>query len=60
MLDVEEGTLSEDTELLNLDNWDSMAAISLIALVDEKFGKQLTGAEIRNFKKVRDILDFMG
>jgi acyl carrier protein len=36
-----------------------LAKLSLIALVDEKFGKSLTGEQIRAFKTVKDILDSM-
>ena len=60
MLELEDGELTEETVLEDLDCWDSMAAIELIALVDEKSGKALTGQQIKQFKTVKDILDFMG
>ena len=60
MLELEDGELTEETVLEDLDCWDSMAAIELIALVDEKFGKALKGQQIRQFKTVEDILDIMG
>lgn len=60
MLELEDGELTEETVLEDLDCWDSMAAIELIALVDEKFGKALKGQQIRQFKTVKDILDIMG
>jgi len=59
MLDIEEGTLKEDTLLADIDEWDSMAIISLIALLDEKFGKSLSSAQIKQFKVVQDILNQM-
>lgn len=59
MLELDQGILSEDTELSSIDVWDSMAALSLIVLMDEKFGKTLTGAQIKQFKTVKDILDQM-
>jgi acyl carrier protein len=40
--------------------FDSMAKLTLIVLCDEEFGKKLTGEQIRAFKTVGDILDFMG
>lgn len=60
MLELDEGTLNDQMSLDEVENWDSMAAITLIALIDEKFGKQLTGAQIKKFDKVKDILDYMG
>ncbi len=45
----------------SLDNliWDSMAMLSLIALVNERFGKRLGSAQLRAFKTVHDILAVM-
>ena len=36
-----------------------MAKISLIALMDDEFGKVLTGEQIRKFNTIQDILDIM-
>ena len=60
MLEVDEGTLTADTALEDIDEWDSMAKLSLIVLVDDEFGKKLTGDEIKSFNTIGDILDFMG
>lgn len=38
MLELEAGTLTGDERLEELENWDSLAVISFIALVDENFG----------------------
>lgn len=59
MLDLEEGTLNEDMQINEVENWDSMAAISLIALLDEHFNKQISAIEIKSFKSVKDILIVM-
>ena len=60
MMDLEAGTLTVDTELTAVDEYDSMAKLSLIVLFDEECGKRLTGEEIRTFKRVGDILEAMG
>ncbi len=59
ILDIEEGTLNEDMELSDIDNWDSLAIMSLIALIDSKFNKTISAIEIKKFKYVRDILNEM-
>lgn len=59
MLELEVGTLTPETELTTVDEYDSMAKLSLIVLFDEECGKKLTGEEIRTFKKVGDILAAM-
>jgi len=59
MLELDRGALDESMMLTDIQEWDSMAAIALIVLVDEEFGRKLSGADIRKFRKVKDILDFM-
>lgn len=59
IMELDEGTLTEDTVLEELEEWDSIAALSLIVLMDEKFDKKLTSGEIKHFKTIKDILDFM-
>jgi acyl carrier protein len=60
MLELESGALAPETELSSIDEYDSMAKLSLIVLMDDEFSKKLTGEQIREFKTVQDILDFMG
>lgn len=60
MLELEPNTLTLKTALNEIEEYDSMAKLSLIVLMDEKCGKKLTGEQIRAFKTVQDILDFMG
>ena len=59
MLELDGGTLKPETVLADIDEYDSMAKLSLIVLMDDEFGKKLTGEQIRVFKTVQDILDFM-
>lgn len=60
MFELEQGTLSPETVLANLEEYDSMTKLSLIVLMDEEFGKKLTGEQILKFNTIGDILDFMG
>ena len=59
VLDVEEGSLSPKTELADVDEWDSIAALSLIVMLDEKFEKTVSGAQIKALETVNDILAYM-
>lgn len=56
----DENTLTEDTKLSDIPEYDSMAKLTLIVLCDDEFDKKLTGEQINAFKTVKDILDFMG
>lgn len=59
MLELEEGSLKEDTKLSEIEEYDSMAKLSLIVLFDEECGKKLSGEEIRTFQTVGDIVAAM-
>lgn len=59
MLELEAGTLKPEMELNAIDEYDSMAKLSLIVLFDEECSKKLTGEEIRTFKTIGDILAAM-
>ena len=60
MLELENGVLTAETALADIEEYDSMAKLSLIVTSDEEFGKKLTGEQIREFKTVSDILTFWG
>ena len=59
-LEIDGGTLTENTQLSNISEYDSMGKLTLIVLCDEEFNKKLTGEQIRDFVTVKDVLDFMG
>jgi len=48
-------TLKPDTEFRQLAEWDSMTALSLIAMADENFNVRLTGEDIRNSVTIEDL-----
>lgn len=58
-LELDEGTLSVDTVLADVDEYDSMAKLSLIVMMDDEFGVKLTGDVIKGFETVGDILKMM-
>ena len=60
MLELDNGSLRPETVLADIDEYDSMAKLSLIVLMDDEFNKKLTGEQIREFKTIQDILDFIG
>ena len=60
ILDVEVDSITPETVLNDLDEWDSVAALSFIAMMDEEFDKEIKGAEIKKFVTIQDALDVMG
>ena len=59
IMDLDEGTLTPATVLEDLEEWDSMAKLSVMVMMDDEFGKVLTGDAVRALKTVQDILNFM-
>jgi acyl carrier protein len=59
MLEIDAGTLTPETKLDDLVEWDSIAVISFIALVDEQFNKTIKGSQIKEFKTIADALAVM-
>lgn len=58
-LEIDEGTLTEGTLLEDVDEYDSMAKLSLIVMMDDEFEVKLTGDMIKGFQTVGDILAVM-
>lgn len=58
-LELDGGTLTPETVLDSIEEYDSMAKLSLIVMMDDEFNKKLTGEQIREFVTVKDVLDFM-
>lgn len=59
LLELEVGEFTPETNLDNLEEWDSLAAISYIVMMDEEFGIVANPTDIKNFKTIQDILDSM-
>ena len=60
MFEMDEGSLSANTDLSEIENWDSMMKLTLIVLMDEECGKTVKTDDIKRFTTIQDIMDFMG
>lgn len=59
LFELELDEFSPETVLEDLEEWDSLAAISYVVMMDEEFDKIANPIDIQNFKTVQDILDSM-
>ncbi len=48
-------TFSEKTIFKDLEEWSSLTALSIIAMVDEELEKTVTGADIRSCSTIEDL-----
>ncbi len=59
ILDIEAEELTPETRLVDMEEWDSIAALSFIAMMDEEFGKEFKGADVKKIVTVQDALNVM-
>ncbi len=59
VLEVEVSELDRDYKLDENDNWDSLALISVIVMVDEHFKVSLSNDALRNCNRVEDIVNLI-
>lgn len=57
--DMDEGSLAADMLLADIEEFDSIAKLSLIVLMDDEFGKTIKSDDIKALETVQDILDIM-
>lgn len=55
--DTDASTLTAKTNFRDLDEWSSLAALSVIALADEEFDVSLGSADIRNATTIADLFE---
>ena len=59
-LELENIDLAVDTELTELDDYDSLAIMSIIAIADEHFDTTLTAVQLANINTVQSLMDLIG
>lgn len=55
--DVDVSTIKADTEFKDLDEWSSMSALAVIAMVDAEYDVQIKGDDIRNAETIEDLFN---
>ena len=48
-----------ETEYKKLEEWNSLTALSIVAMVDDNYRKTITGADIRENTTIQDLFDFV-
>lgn len=59
MLELDEGTLKPDTNLDDIEEYDSMSKLSLMVLMQDEFSVKLTSDDVKSFQTIGDILNRM-
>lgn len=59
IMELDGGFLKPEMKLEEIEEWDSLAALSYVVLMGDEFNKKMSGKEIRAFKTVQDIMNTM-
>lgn len=59
ILELDEGELTIDTDLSDVEEWDSISKLALMAEIKKNWKKNLTVDEIKKFQQVKDICEFL-
>lgn len=57
--DTDVSEIKADTVLQDLDEWSSLTAMSIIAMVKTQYGKTITGRDIRKCPTVEDLFQLV-
>lgn len=57
--DVEASELTMETEFKNLDEWGSLVALGLLAVMDEEYDAELSSKDIERSNSIRDIYNIV-
>lgn len=53
--DTDAGEFAPNTEFKTLDEWESLTALTVIAMIDQKYGVTVSGKDIREAVTIEDL-----
>ena len=59
VLDLDDADISKNTKLKDIDTWDSLSHMTLIARIEEDFKIEFTGREISSISSIRDLVSVL-
>lgn len=59
-LEISSVTLSEKTILKEIDEYDSMSVMGIIAFIDENFGVRLTANQLSSITDIKSLMNLIG
>lgn len=57
--DTEASVFTPETEFRELDEWSSLISLSVIGMVDEKYGVALKGVDFREANTIEDLFNIV-
>lgn len=57
--DTDLNVFKPNTNYKELDEWDSLVALSIISMVDDELDKTITGADLRKHETIEELYNFI-
>lgn len=57
--DTDVNEIAKDTVFKQIDEWSSLTALSIIAMVDEEYDVRIKGEDIRNASTIEDLFNIV-
>lgn len=57
--ETESSVFNENTKFKTLDEWTSLMALSIIAMIDEEYDVRIKGNDIKNAVTIKDLYDIV-
>jgi acyl carrier protein len=57
--DTDASEFKPETKFIDLEEWSSLRALSMIAMVDEEYNVRLKGDDIRNSQTIEDLFNIV-
>lgn len=52
-------SFSPETEYKQLDEWNSLTALSVISMIDDNYDKTITGADLRRCSTIKELFELV-
>lgn len=56
---LENESLVENTKFKEIDEWDSLAALSIISMIDDEFGVTINNKDLRSIETVGELYEYV-
>lgn len=59
MQDTPAEQITADTNYKELEEWGSLSSLAIISMIDDEYGKLITGADVRARNSVKELWEFV-
>lgn len=56
-LEVEPGTITTDTKIAEVPEWNSIGWLTIMSLIDERLNVQINSRDVRGFRTAGDVVE---